>query len=283
MPRRGTKAFAWAVPIAAEIAALLRSVILARLIGAEELGQAMILALVLRLTEMISDVGIERLLAQARDGDTPEFQASLQAAVLLRGLVMALGMCALAWPMAHLFGSGPSTLAYAAMGSVPLVRAFLHLDYRRRERHFDYTGLAVVELSATLTMLVVSGLAAYWVQDHRALIWAVMGHAVVQVVASHLVADRPYRVDFKIKELLRIWRFGAPLIVNAALMFITMQADRLIVAAHMAGPMWRFTASRCSFRCCPRKLLVGQEIRFGRLSSASRSKRGIWPQRQGAL
>ena len=221
---------AWLVPIAAEVAALLRSIIFARLIGADELGQAMMLALVLRLTEMVSDVGVERLLAQAEDGDEPKLQAQLQAAVLLRGLAMACAMCALAAPLAWIFDGGPTPLDYAVMALVPMVRAFLHLDYRRRERQFNYRSLAVVELSATAAMLIAAGGAALALGDHRAMIVAILAHAVTQVAMSHVVAERRYSLSFDRAGLLRIWQFGAPLIVNAGLMFLTMQADRLIVA-----------------------------------------------------
>ena len=225
-----SRVLAWVVPIAAEMAALARSVVLARLIGADELGQAMMLALVLRLTEMVSDVGVERLLAQAHDGDDPRLQAQLQAAVLLRGLAMAGAMCLLAAPLSWLFADGPTPLGYAAMGLVPLARAFLHLDYRRRERHFSYRSLAIVELSATAMMLIGATLAALVIQDHRAMIVAVLAHALTQVALSHLVAERRYALDFDRAGLLRTWSFGAPLILNAALMYLTLQADRLIVA-----------------------------------------------------
>ena len=68
--RLSTRAIGWCIPLLAEAAALARSAILARMIGGEELGRAMVLTLVLRLGEMVSDVGIERLLMQ-RPGPLP--------------------------------------------------------------------------------------------------------------------------------------------------------------------------------------------------------------------
>jgi O-antigen/teichoic acid export membrane protein len=57
-----------------------------------------------------------------------------------------------------------------------------------------------------------------------------VAHAVAHSGLSHLVADRPYRLKLSRCTLQRSWAFGAPLLVNAGLLFLTFYADRLIVA-----------------------------------------------------
>jgi O-antigen/teichoic acid export membrane protein len=223
-------ALAWAVPILTELAGFARSILLARLIGADELGKAMLLALVLRLVEMASDVGVERLLAQAPDGDEPQLQAQLHGVAVLRGVVMALVLLGLAPAMAYCFGDGPQTGSYLLLALVPLGRAFLHLDYRRAERQRNYRLLASVEISASLAMLLGAGAAAFQWGDHRAILGAVLAQVAVQVGMSHFLAMRAYRVELSLQGQLRVWRFGAPLIANACLMFLILQADRIIVA-----------------------------------------------------
>ena len=131
------RALAWAAPMAAEAAALGRSVLFAHLIGADELGRAMLLGLVLRLVEMVSDIGAERLLAQAPDGDGARLQAQLQGALILRGAAMAALLALIAWPMAWWFADGPGPWAYALLAIAPLARGFVHLDFRRAGRRFD--------------------------------------------------------------------------------------------------------------------------------------------------
>jgi O-antigen/teichoic acid export membrane protein len=228
--RLSGRAVALAVPLVNEVAALARSLVLARMLGPDELGRAMLLALTLRLVEMASDIGIERLLSQAPDGEDPRFQANLQGAVLLRGLAMAGVLLALAWPMTWGFEGGPSASSFALLALVPMMRAFVHLDHRRFERNFDYRGLAVVDgLSAVLMLL--SAPAITWaVGDHTAILWICAVQAGSAVVLSHIVSRRRYALRFERAEMIRMWAFGAPLILNALLMFVTLQADRLIVA-----------------------------------------------------
>lgn len=229
---RNGRLLAWAVPILNEVAALGRSVILARMLGPEELGRAMLLALTLRLVEMASDVAIERLLAQSPDGDEPKFQANMHAAVLTRGAAMAVLLAMIAWPMAMAFDGGPTTYSYLLLAATPMVRAFLHLDYRRWERVFNYRGLAVVDGASALIMLASAPVMAWLIGDHRALIAIIFIQIASQVALSHLVGKRRYQLAFDREPLTRVGRFGAPLIVNSILMFITFQADRMIVAGY---------------------------------------------------
>jgi O-antigen/teichoic acid export membrane protein len=220
----------WTVPLLAEAGALARSAILARVIGGDELGRAMVLTLTLRLAEMVSDVGIERILMQ-RPGDLPPaLLAALHGASWLRGLGMAALLVALAFPMASAFEGGASVMVYAALAFAPLLRGGLHLDYRLAERDRRLGPLALVEGGAVLVMLMAVPLAlAVW-GDHRAMLLILLAQALAQVLLSHLVARRPYRLALDPAVLREVLGFGAPLVLNSGLMFLTFQADRLLVA-----------------------------------------------------
>lgn len=226
------RAAAWIVPVVNEVAALARSVVLARLLGPEELGKTMLLALSLRLVEMASDFSIERLLSQSPDGDDPVFQRNMQGAALLRGLALALILILISVPLAAMFAGGPSASSFALLALAPLMRGIVHLDYRRRERHFDYRGLAIVDGGAAVIMLVSAPIFASLIGDHRALVPIILTQVAAQLLLSRALAERSYGVSFERAHLSRVWLFGAPLILNSFLMFLTFQADRLIVASY---------------------------------------------------
>jgi O-antigen/teichoic acid export membrane protein len=225
------RALAWGPPLLAESAALGRSVAFAWAIGPEELGRAMLLALAVRLVEMAGDVGIDRLAVQAPDGATARLQAELHGAALLRGAALGLVLLAAAPVLAALFPDGPAASAYAVLALVPLIRGAVHLDARRHERGFRYGPSAVIETGATLAMLAAIGPALALLGDHRAMAAVLVAAALAQTILSHGVATRRYRASFSAAALTRIRRFGAPLMANAVLLFLTFYADRLIVAA----------------------------------------------------
>lgn len=229
-PSRTGRSLAWAVPIAAEAGAFARSIIFAWAIGPDDLGRAMMLALTVRLAEMASDVGIDRLIVQARDGNTARLQSGLHAAAILRGVVSALVVLALSPALAAFFAGGPSVASYAGLSVIPLIRGFAHLDYRRAERRFSYAGMAITEGGATLAMVACILPATWAFGDYRAMTAVLIAHAVALTGMSHAVATRPYRVRLLASVLKRSWRFGGPLILNALLLFTTFYADRVIVA-----------------------------------------------------
>lgn len=229
MAALSTHVLAYGIPLWAEAAALARSVLLARLIGAEELGRTLIVVLTLRLAEMTSDLGLERLLIQSWD-DSPAFLNALQGAAVLRGLAAALLIGLATLPMLWAFPDGAGALTFACLAIVPLIRAFDHLDYRRAERDRDCRPMAMVEGGATLAMLLLVPIAALLLPDHRAIAVVLLGQALCHVGLSHVMAQRRFGLCFNPSLLREALRFGLPLIGNAALMFLILQADRMLVA-----------------------------------------------------
>lgn len=228
--RLGASATALAVPLICEACALLRNLLLARMIGADEMGRLMVLALLLRLVEMGSDLSLERLMAQARDGGSLKLQRDLQGAAILRALFMSLMILGLSWPVALGLGDGPSAESFALLSLVPLVRGFTHLDYRRFERHLRFRWTLIVDGLSALICLLSTPLILILIDDHRALIPLALLQAFVAVLLSHAVAKRRYRFAFAAASLRRIWQFGGPLLLNGLLMFGVFQGDRMIVA-----------------------------------------------------
>jgi O-antigen/teichoic acid export membrane protein len=228
--RLGASATALAVPLVCEACALLRNLVLARMIGADEMGRLMVLALLLRLVEMGSDLSVERLMAQARDGGGLKLQRNLQGAALLRAVFMSLVILALSWPVARSLGDGPSAASFALLSLVPLVRGAMHLDYRRFERRLRFRTTLIVDGMSALVCLLSTPLAVAFIDDHRALIPLALLQALAAVMLSHAVAKRRFRLAFDTASLRRVWQFGGPLLLNGLLMFGVFQGDRMIVA-----------------------------------------------------
>ncbi|QYZ69226.1 oligosaccharide flippase family protein [Neotabrizicola shimadae] len=225
-----TQIAGWSVPLLSEAGALARSALMARVIGGEELGRVMVLTLVLRLAEMLSDAGVERFLMQRPGAVTPDFLAALHGAALVRGAVTALFLLALSLPAATLLPDAAGVGVHAALALVPLLRGFVHLDARLDERALRLAPMAAVEGGSVAVMLASVPLALTVLPDHRAIVAILLAQAGAQVALSHLVAHDPWRVRFDPAVLSQVLGFGGPLILNAALMFLTFQADRLVVS-----------------------------------------------------
>lgn len=213
-----------------EGAVLVRNILLARLLGPDQMGIAVMLAIALRCLEMVSYLAADRLLVQARDGNSRLFQANAHGLEVIRGIISGFALAVFAYPTAIAFGHPEIAWAFAALGMVPALRGFMHLDYRRLQRRFRFGQTIKVESIASIVGTAAVWPAVRWTGDFSALLWVSLVQALVHVVISHFVARRPYNVRLDRGYLKRILRFGWPLLLNSLVMFGVFQGDRIIVA-----------------------------------------------------
>src|SRR3546814_9352070 len=83
----------------AQICALARYTILARLLGPEQLGLAAILILTAQFFDSVTDSGSDRFLVQDRAGSAPALLRLTHLVSLGRGLLIAVGLVVLAGPI----------------------------------------------------------------------------------------------------------------------------------------------------------------------------------------
>ncbi len=229
-----------AIPVAAsqigcEGLGLLRNIILARLLGPSEMGVFATLAITLSLLDMLSDLGPDRLLIQAEDGDRKEFQATAQTMLVIRGMVCSVLLVGAAMPIAGLLGNPSLAWMIAALGAVAGLRGLLHLDFKRVQRDHDFRSSMIVELiSAGVTTAAVAVFAKH-IHSASAFVWISLLQVVVLVIASHGIATRRYWLGYRPEIAGRLFRFGWPLACNSLIMFGALQGDRLVVLASAAA------------------------------------------------
>jgi O-antigen/teichoic acid export membrane protein len=209
---------------------LARNILIARLIGVEDFGIASTFAITAAFIEMTSNVGIDRLIVQAKDGDEPELQATAQAIQVVRGIVGALVLLAISGPLANFFGVGEITWAYQLMAFVPLLRGFVHLDMFRYQRRMKFQASAGTELAAMFVSTLAAIPAAIYMADFRAMLLAIILQQMLYLIASHIAAQRAYAWNWNRNFRSRAFHFGWPLIVNNYLLYFILQGDRIIVA-----------------------------------------------------
>ena len=215
--------------LVAQVSALLRYILLARILGPEELGLAATLTVTSAFFDMISETGSDRFLIQDRDGDTPPVQGLVQIVYLCRGFLTATALVVSAYPIA-LFYHSPRLAAGLALLALPsIINGFLHLDVRRVQRDHDFQAQAVVTLVAEVGALVATGVAAWLTHQFTAVIFGLVTRALLATTLSHLQAKRPYRLKWDRAAARRLAHFAAPLTINGFLLFIVSQSDRVIV------------------------------------------------------
>ncbi|EDN70141.1 polysaccharide biosynthesis protein [Beggiatoa sp. PS] len=206
-----------------------RNIILARLLGPEQFGMAATFLLTVSLLEMSSNFNLDKLLIQSKQGDDPDFQATVHSFQVLRGILLSVVLLLLAYPISAWFNLSQSLWAYQCLAIIPLIRAFLHLDNKRCQRNLNYLPEVSIELvQQTLTLIAAVSLLIWW-QDYRVVLGMLIIQAMVLVVTSHLVAQRQYSLGWHPLFAKQMIQFGWPLLLNGILLYIIFQGDKVAV------------------------------------------------------
>ena len=212
---------------------LIRNILVARLISVEDYGIAATFAITMALIEMMSQLGLDRMIVQDKDGDSPRMQGGLQAFQLLRGLFGMALLLAIAVPYAAFLHVPDATWAYMAIAAVPALTGLWHFDMFRAQRTMNYRPFVLAELiPAFVSLLAVYPLYLIF-GDWQIMLWSILLQHALTVLLSHLQASRPYRYTWEWSLLKRAFGFGLPLLINGLLLFAVFNGEKLIVGREM--------------------------------------------------
>ncbi len=219
-----------AVNLTVEYAAqLVRTVILARCLGAEEFGIAASISAVIAIVEMSMTIGFGRYLVFVPRNEEAASLAAVHVVLILRGVVLAALVCAVAAPIASALDQSAHTLSYMSIAVVIFLRGFQHGGLFLMQRDGRFMPMALAEVGASIAGMTASVVAILIVADHRAILWGLGVQALVLVLSTHLQAPTRYRVSFDRSAIVGVLRFGLPLTINGIALAAANQFDRLVV------------------------------------------------------
>lgn len=219
---------------AAALLSFLRNVIVARALGVEEFGVASTFAVIFALVETATDTGLEKLIIRDPEGEEKRFLGTMHSIFAIRGLIAAIAMILLAGPFARYMGLEEIAWAYQILALAPLIRGFVHFDIYRLQRQMRFGGIVAATLAGPIIALAVVLIGALFVRDFQIVLWALIGYQFAFMAASHIKAERPYRLTMNWEIARRSIRFGLPLLLNGILMFAILQGDRLIIGGEIS-------------------------------------------------
>lgn len=213
------------------LCSLLRNIIIARHIGTEDLGIGTTFALTITLVEMTSNLALDRVLVQDDEGGSDAMLASAHLMQFFKGVILALILLLTAAPVANLFGLPHLVRGFQLMALVPLLHGLMHFDLVVRQRQLDFLPTALFDILPELLTLLAAFLASLLFDDYRLMLTVILLQAILAVLASHILARRPYRWTINKVLAQRKLHFGWPLLINGFLMFGIFQGDRVIIAS----------------------------------------------------
>lgn len=217
----------------AALMSLLRNLLIARLLPIEDYGIAATFAIAVSVVEMLSTLGMQQQIVQAKNGDDPRFQAVLQGFHLVRGVLSGACLFFAAGWIAAFLNIAHVAWAFQVIALVPMVLGLTHYDIHRLKRQMRFSPEILTETVPHAIALLAVWPLFLWLPDYRLMLAVIVGHAVLKALVSHLVAKRAYHLAFDRTVVAQALQFGWPLLINNILMFFVFNGEKLIVGREL--------------------------------------------------
>jgi len=209
-----------------------RLAILARLLTVADFGIAATFSMTIFFLERCCDLSVKMILVQDKDGNSESFQGTAHLLTALRGILLAICLFLLAWPVSRFFDIPEARWAFHCLAIVPLLRGFIHLDVERFVRDMRFRPRIATEVIPQVAITLAAWPMAVWLGDYSALLWLLLAKAVFTLIASHVLAVRAYRWAWDKANLVKVFRFAWPLLLSGPVLFLVSEGDRFVTGAY---------------------------------------------------
>lgn len=207
-----------------------RNVILARLILPADYGVAATFWLTTGFLATVTEFGVEQMLIRDKQGDSEEMAGVTQMILLIRGFFIGFLIFLLAGPFMALMGAPQASDSFRLLAISSALSGFVHRDTVRMQRTLRFGPSILLRLGPDVVVTILAWPIAVYFGDYRAFVCFAILQSALSVIASHMVAERPFRISWESTMIRRCISFGWPLMLNSILMFFALQGDRLVLA-----------------------------------------------------
>jgi O-antigen/teichoic acid export membrane protein len=202
------------------------NLILTRLLAPEAFGLMALINVFLVGLEMLSDLGVHAAIIHNKRGDDPEFLCTAWTIGVIRGVLLWLTACLIAWPTAAFYNEPRLMLMIPVSGLIVLITGFQTTATAQHNRHMNLERLTILQLAGQAISLLVMVLLAWQMRSVWALVIGGVSGAIVQVTLAHfLLPGIKHRLTLNRDDVREIVRFGKWLFFATAIGYLAGQAS----------------------------------------------------------
>lgn len=216
------------------VVTFLRGVILARVLGPEQFGLAVILITIAGGLDMMIDGGIDQFVVQNRFGKREDVIAAAQYYRFLSAFLFST-LLVVAAPFVADFVSAPGlTNAIRALAVVSAARSLVNLSFKVEQRAGLFGKESLIDFARYAAEILVLLSLAIVLKSYWSLVIAIAANCAVQLYITNVsYANRWFGKQSR-RSLRLVGRFSIPISLNSILLFSAMQGDRLVIANALA-------------------------------------------------
>ena len=213
---------------------LVSNLILTRLLFPEAFGVMALVSVVLVGLAMFSDMGIGPAISQHENGDDPAFLDTAFSLDVVRGVLLWLLTCVLAWPVAHLYDAPELAQLLPAAGLTLLIAGFNPTRIDTANRHLLLGRVTLLDLLAQVIGIVSMIVLAFALRSVWSLVLGAIIGSLVKLIVMHLwLPGRPNRFQWEPAAGRTLIHFGKWIFLSTACGFLLSQGDKAIFGAYL--------------------------------------------------
>jgi O-antigen/teichoic acid export membrane protein len=217
---------------------LIANLIFARLLFPEAFGLMALVSVFLAGLTMFSDVGISSSIMQNKRGDDPDFLNTAWTIQVIRGVILWIGSCLLAWPAAQFYGEPLLAQLLPIAGLSLLIAGFNPTQIETANRHLKLERVVAVDLLSQVLGLAAMIALAWYLRSVWALVFGSVLAAVAKLILAHILLPRSAnRLRWEPRSAHQLIHFGKWLFFSTALAFLIAQGDKAILGKYLSLDM----------------------------------------------
>lgn len=208
------------------------NLILTRLLFPEAFGLMAIIQAVIYGVTMLTDVGIGPSIVQKSRGDDQAFLNTAWTIQIVRGFLIWGGLCALALPMANLYGEPLLASMFPVVGLTAVISGFNSTKLYTAQRNLEAARVTQIEVGTIALGLLCTVYFAWLHQSVWALVWGGLIATCVRMYLSH-VALHGIKNQFAWDRdaVDHLIGFGRWILLSSTLTFLSVEGARLLIGA----------------------------------------------------
>lgn len=214
---------------------LASNLVLTRLLFPEAFGVMALVSVVLIGLAMFSDTGIGPAISRSARGDERGFLDTAWTINVVRGLLLWLVTCAVAWPVARFYAAPELAQLLPAAGLTLLIAGFNPTRIDTANRHLMLGRLTALDLlSQAIGILAMVILAAVMRSVWSLVIGALIGSAAKLVLCWLFLPGEANRFAWDRASGRELLHFGKWIVLSSACGFLLSQGDKAVLGAHLS-------------------------------------------------
>ncbi len=208
------------------------NLVLTRLLFPEAFGMMAILQIVIYALHMLTDVGIETSIVQKDRGSHPDFLNTAWTIQTLRGLLIWIGLCFLALPIAHFYHEPKLSGMLVVVGLSSVISGFNSTKLYTAQRNLEAGRITLIELGSSAAGLFCTIILAWLMASVWALVLGNLLTSMMKMLSSHVFLHGvSNRFRWERDSLNQLRGFGRWIMTSSILTFLSVEGGRLLISA----------------------------------------------------